>query len=56
MRQKKTWGALTAALAAVAVGTCALSGAALETGSGELGGLQAFLLGQDGEWFAGSEC
>ena len=46
MRQKKTWGALTAALAAVAVGTCALSGAALETGSGELGGLQAFLLGR----------
>lgn len=42
MRQKKTWGVLTAALAAVAVGTCALSGAALETGSGELGGLQAF--------------
>ncbi len=46
MRQKKTWGVLTAALAAVAVGTCALSGAALETGSGELGGLQAFLLGR----------
>lgn len=46
MRQKKTWGVLTAALAAVAVGTCALSGAALETGSGELGELQAFLLGR----------
>ena len=46
MRQKKIWGVLTAALAAVAVGTCALSGAALETGSGELGELQAFLLGR----------
>ena len=46
MRQKKTWGVLTAALAAVAVGTCALSGAALETGSGELDELQAFLLGR----------
>lgn len=47
MKLRKKLRALTAGLvtAAVSVGMCAFPGTALETGSGELSGLQAFLLG-----------
>ena len=47
MKLRKKLRALTAGLvtAAVSVGMCAFPGMALETGSGELSGLQAFLLG-----------